>query len=74
MLMMHSQNKTSDSKIMQYINILMKDKQLFSNWALLMTAKMPDDKEQIKMLISMDKQYSNKFLPYLEFKAKMSND
>lgn len=74
MLMMHVDNKSANSIIMQYINMLMKDKQLFSNWSLLMTAKMPEDKEQMKMLISSDRLYSNEFLPYLEFKAMANND
>jgi hypothetical protein len=74
MLMMHVESKSSNSIIMQYINMLMKDKPLFSNWALLMTAKMPDDKEQIKTLINGDRIYSNDFVPYLEFKALVNND
>ncbi len=74
MLMMHIENKSDNAKIMEYINMLMKDKQLFSNWSLLMTAKMPEDKEQMKMLISSDRIYSNDFLPYLEFKAMTNNE
>lgn len=74
MLMMHDESKSSNSTIMQYINLLMKDKQLFSNWALLMTAKMPEDKEQMKTLINGDRLYTNEFLPYLEFKAMANND
>jgi hypothetical protein len=74
MLMMHDEIKSSNARIMQYINLLMKDKQLFSNWALLMTAKMPEDKEQMKTLINGDRLYTNEFLPYLEFKAMANND
>ncbi len=74
LLMMHVENKSSNGTVMQYINMLMKDKQLFSNWALLMTAKMPEDKEQMKTLINSDRIYSNDFLPYLEFKAMLNNE
>ncbi|MBC7456669.1 MAG: hypothetical protein H7235_00205, partial [Bdellovibrionaceae bacterium] len=74
MLMIHIESKSGNSTIMQYINMLMKDKKLFSNWSLLMTAKMPEDKEQMKMLINSDRLYSNEFLPYLEFKSMANND
>lgn len=74
MLMMHDESKSNNSTIMQYINLLMKDKQLFGNWAQLMTAKMPEDKEQMKTIVNSDRLYSNDFLPYLEFKAMANND
>lgn len=74
LLMMHQENKSNSTLMIQYINLVVKDKQLFSNWALLMTAKMPEDKEQMKTLINSDRLYANEFLPYLEFKATVNND
>ena len=74
LLMMHHENKSNNAVIIRYINMIMKNKQLFSNWALLITAKMPEDKEQMKTLIQSDRLYTHEFLPYLEFKAMVSND
>ena len=74
LLMMYNESKTHHETMMQFINMLPKEIPLFSNWAMLLTAKLPEDKEQMKTLINGDRLYSNEFLPYLEFKAMASNE
>jgi hypothetical protein len=72
LLMIHSEFKSHSTIQLRYVNMLMKGQMLFSTWAQLMTLKFPEDKEQMKSLVTIDKNYSNEFLPYLEYKAQLN--
>lgn len=75
LLLMYVKNRNENPSVassdleLQYVNSLMKEKLLFSNWAQIMPLKMPQDKDLIKNLINKDSLYANDFLPYLELKA-----
>lgn len=76
LMLIEDKNATADAAKqeieLQYVNLLMKEKPLFSNWAQLMMLKYPRDRDQIKALINKDTVYGNDFLPYLELKAALN--
>lgn len=73
LLLMKKQNGLQYSEMMNHVNYLIKENSLFSNWAQLIVAQYPAERDRAKSIVQSDKLYGQEFQPYLDVKATLSD-